>query len=363
MATTKNPVFSLTFVPVNLHENYIKRCIYLAKNTIGTTYPNPGVGAVIVYDNKIIGEGYTSPYGGSHAEVNAINSVKDKSLLAKSTLYVTLEPCSHFGKTPPCSDLIIRHKIPYVVIGAIDTNKKVAGKGIKKLIETGCNVTVGVLEDECHEHHKRFFTYHNKNRPYIILKWAESKDGFISPLKKDELKPVWITNQYSRQLVHKWRSEEQGILVGTKTVTDDNPKLNTRLWNGKSPVRIVIDRHLKTPRNYSVWDGTEKTIFICELIPKESLNQNLIFETINFSENVAHQICEVLYKHECLSVIIEGGSKTIQTFISEGLWDEARVFKGDVNLTDGTKAPYIFGEVVSETFILNDSLKIYRKHD
>lgn len=350
-------------MPVNLHENYIKRCINLAKNALGSTYPNPAVGAVIVYENKIIGEGYTSPYGGSHAEVNAINSVKDKSLLAKSTLYVTLEPCSHFGKTPPCSDLIIQHKIPKVVIGVIDTNKKVAGKGIKKLIESGCKVTVGVLEDECHEHHKRFFTSHNKNRPYIILKWAESIDGFISPLKKKEQKPVWITNQYSRQLVHKWRSEEQGILVGTKTIMDDNPKLNTRLWKGKSPVRIVVDRLLKTPRNYSIWDGSVKTIFICETTPEELPNENLIFETIDFSEHIARQICSVLYKHECLSVIIEGGAKTIQTFISEGLWDEARVFTGDVNLADGTKAPSISGEVVSETFILNDSLKIYRKHD
>lgn len=350
-------------MPVNLHENYIKRCINIAKNALGSTYPNPAVGAVIVYKNKIIGEGYTSPYGGSHAEVNAIDSVNDKSLLADSTLYVTLEPCSHFGKTPPCSDLIIKHKIPCVVIGVIDTNKKVAGKGIKKLIETGCNVTVGVLEEECNEHHKRFFTYHNKNRPYIILKWAESNDGFISPREKKEQRPVWITNQYSRQLVHKWRSEEQAILVGTKTVTDDNPKLNTRLWKGKSPLRVVIDRLLKIPRNYSVWDGTVKTIFICESVPEGSVNENLVFETINFSGNVAQQICTILYKHECLSVIIEGGTKTIQTFISEGLWDEARVFKGDINLADGTKAPLISGEIVSVHSLINDKLRIYRNYD
>src|SRR5690606_22494734 len=167
----------------------------------------------------------------------------------------------------------------------------------------------------------------------------------------------------SRQLVHKWRSEEQAILVGTKTVTDDNPLLNTRLWKGKSPLRIVIDRSLKTPRNYSVWDGSVKTIFICESIPEELLSENLIFETIDFSANIAHQICTVLYKHECLSVIIEGGTKTLQTFISEGLWDEARVFKGDVILNDGTKAPYVSGEIASEAFILNDNLKIYRKYD
>jgi len=198
---------------VKIREKYISRCIYIAKNGLGTTAPNPMVGCVIVHDSNIIGEGFTSPYGGAHAEVNAINSVKDKSLLKEATLYVTLEPCSHFGKTPPCSNLIIDDGIKNVVIGCVDDNEKGSGQGIAKLKEAGCNVTVCFLENGCKEHHKRFFTFHNKKRPYIILKWAETADGFIAPLHKRVKQPVWITNQYSRQLVHKWRAEEQAILV------------------------------------------------------------------------------------------------------------------------------------------------------
>ena len=197
----------------------------LAKNGIGTTRPNPSVGAVIAYNDKIIGEGFTSSYGGNHAEVNAINSVKNKALLKESTIYVTLEPCSHFGKTPPCADLIVKHQIKNVVIGCVDTNSLVAGKGIERLQNAGINVEVGVLEKECLEHHKRFFTVQNKKRSYIILKWAETKDGFIAPLEKDEQKPVWISNSYSQLLVHKWRSKEHAILVGTNTVIADNPEI------------------------------------------------------------------------------------------------------------------------------------------
>ena len=210
---------------MKIHENYIKRCLELAKNGLGTTYPNPLVGSVIVYNNEIIGEGWHRKSGEPHAEVNAINSVKDKSLLSKATIYVSLEPCSHYGKTPPCCDLIIKHKIPNVVVGTIDPNSKVSGSGIKRLQENGANVTVGVLEKECNELNKRFFTFHNKKRPYIILKWAESQDGFMAPLGKEKQEPVWISNTFSRQLVHKWRSEEQAILVGTNTVLDDNPKI------------------------------------------------------------------------------------------------------------------------------------------
>ena len=213
---------------MKIHEFYILRCIEIAQNGLGTTAPNPMVGAVIVHENKIMGEGFTSPFGGPHAEVNAINSVADKSLLPQSTIYVTLEPCSHFGKTPPCADLIVKHKIPRVVIGLLDPHDKVAGKGVKKLMDAGCEVTVGVLEKECREHHKRFLTFQEKKRPFIILKWAETADGFIAPektLRSQNKEPYWITNTYSRQLVHKWRTEEQAILVGTNTVLDDNPKL------------------------------------------------------------------------------------------------------------------------------------------
>ena len=199
------------------------------------------VGCVIVFENTIIGEGYTSPYGGAHAEVNAIQSVADSRVLEKSTLYVTLEPCAHYGKTPPCSDLIIANKIPRVVIGCLDEHEKVCGQGISKLKAAGCDVIVGVLEKECKNHHKRFFTYHSKKRPYIILKWAESKDGYIAPLTKSEIKPVWISNLRSRQLTHQWRAEEQAIMVGANTVTQDNPRLTTREVEGTNPIRIVVD--------------------------------------------------------------------------------------------------------------------------
>ena len=325
---------------------FIKRALQIAKNGIGTTRPNPSVGAVIVCDDKIIGEGFTSKYGGNHAEVNAIESVKDKSLLKESTLYVTLEPCSHFGKTPPCSDLIVKHQLKKVVIGCLDSNPLVAGKGVEKLQKSDVEVVVGVLEDECRNHHKRFFTLQNKKRPYIILKWAETKDGFIAPLTKDEQKPVWISNSYSQQLVHKWRAEEQAILVGTNTVFADNPKLNVRNWFGNHPIRIVLDRNLKIESSAHVLDKSIRTIVFTEK-KIDSSEENLQFETIDFTKNIAKQICEVLGKHQVQSVIIEGGTKTLQTFIDENLWDEARVFTGDVLFTDGIKAPNLKATIFS----------------
>ena len=233
---------------MNNHEFYIKRCLQIAKNGIGTSRPNPSVGAVIVCDQKIIGEGFTSNYGQNHAEVNAVNAVKNKDLLKEATIYVTLEPCSHFGKTPPCADLLIKHQFNKVVIGVVDANNLVAGKGIDRLKKAGIQVVVGVLEDECKAHHKRFFTVQEKKRPYIILKWAETKDGFTAPLTKNEQKPIWISNKISQQVVHKFRSEEQAILVGTNTVVADNPKLNIRSWSGNNPVRIVLDRNLRIPK-------------------------------------------------------------------------------------------------------------------
>ena len=331
---------------MKIHEKYIKRCIEIAKNGLGTTAPNPMVGCVIVHDNKIIGEGFTSPYGEKHAEVNAIESVKDPSLLNKSTLYVTLEPCSHVGKTPPCSNLIIENKIPQVVIGTIDTHSKVAGKGIEKLKDSGCKVQVGVLEEECKKHHKRFFTFHNKKRPYIILKWAETQDGFIAPKTKHEQKPVWITNEISRQLVHKWRSEEQAILVGTNTVIEDNPSLTVRDWTGKNPIRVVLDKKNILSKKYHIFNKDAETIVISE-------------NDIDFSNNVALQICDLLHKNNIQSIIIEGGRNTLQTFINEKLWDEARVFIGKTTFKDGVKAPVFKGKQIQDSLILEDSLKIY----
>ena len=331
---------------MKIHEKYIKRCIQIAKNGIGTTRPNPMVGCVIVHENSIIGEGFTSFYGSNHAEVNAIQSVKDKSLLQKATLYVTLEPCSHHGKTPPCSNLIIEHKIPNLVIGTIDTHDKVAGQGISKLKAAGCNVTVGVLDNECKQHHKRFFTFHNKKRPYIILKWAETNDGFMAPTYKKEKAPIWITNDFSIQLVHKWRAEEQAILVGTNTVLEDNPSLTTRNWKGDNPIRIVIDRKKKLSKALNVFDDSAESIIISE-------------NTINFNKPIAEQICNLLYKNKINSVIIEGGQQTLQTFIDEGLWDEARVFIGNKIFKSGVEAPKLNGKLISERIILKDVLKIY----
>ncbi|WP_234424338.1 bifunctional diaminohydroxyphosphoribosylaminopyrimidine deaminase/5-amino-6-(5-phosphoribosylamino)uracil reductase RibD [Aquimarina sp. Aq107] len=343
-----------------LHEKYIRRCIQIGKNALGNARPNPMVGCVIVLDNMIIGEGYTSPYGGSHAEVNAIQSVKDTALLKKATLYVTLEPCSHFGKTPPCSDLIIKHQIPNVVIGTIDTHSKVSGRGIEKLKNAGCNVTLGILEDECRKHHKRFFTFHNKKRPYIILKWAQTIDGFIAPEKTTERAPVWITNSYSRQLVHKWRAEEQAILVGNKTVIEDNPKLTIRDWSGKNPVRIVIDLYNKIPKGSSILDKTVKTIVITTKDYKQYNEDTfLIYEMINSENNIPEQICNILHTHEIQSVIIEGGSYTIQSFINENLWDEARVFTGMNSFVKGVKAPKFQSKLVSEKKIIDDTLRMY----
>ncbi|MFI0431334.1 bifunctional diaminohydroxyphosphoribosylaminopyrimidine deaminase/5-amino-6-(5-phosphoribosylamino)uracil reductase RibD [Mariniflexile sp. HMF6888] len=311
------------------------------------TRPNPMVGSVIVHNNQIIGEGFTSAYGGNHAEVNAINSVKNKSLLKESTIYVTLEPCSHFGKTPPCSDLIIKHQIPHVVIGCIDDNIQVAGKGIEKLKKAGCNVIVGIAENECKEHHKRFFTFHNKKRPYIILKWAETADGFIAPETKNEQKPVWITNEYSRQLVHKWRAEEQAILVGFNTVLQDNPSLTVRDWTGQNPIRIVIDSENKLSKKYTVFNNEAETITLSN-------------KDIDSSKNTAQQICDILFKNNINSVIIEGGAKTLQTFIDGNLWDEARVFTGNTHFKNGVKAPKFSGTLISEETIMGDVLKTYK---
>ncbi|MEX6625697.1 bifunctional diaminohydroxyphosphoribosylaminopyrimidine deaminase/5-amino-6-(5-phosphoribosylamino)uracil reductase RibD [Tenacibaculum salmonis] len=355
---------------MNQNEKYIKRCLQLAKNGIGTARPNPSVGAVIVYENTIIGEGYTSKYGESHAEVNAINSVKDKTLLKDATIYVTLEPCSHFGKTPPCADLIVKHKIPNVVIGSVDTNSLVAGKGIERLKNAGINVTVGVLNDECKKHHKRFFTVQNKKRPYIILKWAETANGFIAPRKKDSQKPIWISNQYSQQLVHKWRSEEHAILIGTNTAIADNPSLTVRSWAGNNPVRIVLDRNNRIPLNATVFDKKVKTLVLTEKITKkqdevlsEEKNANdILYQQINFSSRVAEQICEVLQKHKIQSVIIEGGTQTLQTFIDENLWDESLVFVGKTMFESGVVAPSLKGslhKLKKKENIEGDVLKTY----
>jgi len=314
---------------------------------LGDAAPNPTVGCVIVYDHHIIGEGYTSPYGGSHAEVNAISSVKNKKLLSKSTLYVTLEPCCHHGKTPPCTDLIIQHKIPKVVIGCVDSSTKISGKGIEALTSAGCEVIVGLCEKQCQEHHKRFFTLQNKKRPYIILKWAETKNGFIAPLKKNTKNPVWISTEESQLLVHQWRSEEHAILVGGNTVLEDNPRLTTRSVSGRNPVRIVIDTKDSLPKSAAIFNNDAKTIVLSS-------------KHLNSKKNRAQQICKLLYDLNILSVIVEGGPKTLHYFIDENLWDEMRVFKGAVDFSDGIKGPSYSIEPQLKKKVANDELLFYR---
>ncbi len=350
------------FCHMSSHEKYMHRCLELAQNGLGTTYPNPLVGSVVVCDGSIIGEGWHQKAGGPHAEVNAIRSVKDQSLLKRATIYVSLEPCSHFGKTPPCSDLIIANGIPNVVIGTVDPNEKVAGKGLEKLRNAGITVTAGVLEKECNELNKRFFTFHNQKRPYVILKWAQSQDGFIAPETKEKKEPVWLSNVYSRQLVHKWRTEEQAILVGTQTVLEDNPKLDARDWKGNNPVRIILDKSGKIGPGYHVFDGKTPTIFITEKEKTNAIDQP-IFENVIFDSLLPQKIMAVLYQHQLQSVIIEGGRQTLQTFIDTGLWDEARVFISGAVLKKGVKAPEIESENVKKETVAHDELLTYFNYD
>lgn len=336
-------------------EFYINKCIEIARLAKGKTSPNPMVGSVIVCNGEIIGEGYHENYGKAHAEVNSITSVKDKSLLQKSTLYVNLEPCAHFGKTPPCSNLIIEHKIPKVVIGCMDTFSEVSGKGIAKMEKAGIEVIVGVLEKESRELNKRFFTFHEQKRPYIILKWAISKDGYIAPQNQTE--SFWMTSSESKKLVHKWREEEDAILVGRVTAEKDNPSLTVREVEGNNPIRIVIDKDLKLSTDLNLFNSEAETLIFNSVKTEKIYTNNFI--KIDFN-NLIKNILKELYKQNIQSVIIEGGNKTLQSFIDTNMWDEARIFTTNKELTDGVKAPNIKGEIITETEIGGDKLKIIR---
>ena len=323
----------------DVDERFMFRAIELARMGMGNVSPNPMVGCVIVNNGMIIGEGYHRQWGKPHAEVNAINNVKDKQLLKESTLYVTLEPCSHFGKTPPCSDLIIEKGIPNVVVGAVDPFAQVAGKGVEKLRKNGCKLLVGCLEEKCMELNRRFFTFHQKKRPYIILKWAQTADGFIDIDRTHEYygQPTWITNDLSRIAVHKMRSDEAAILVGTNTAQKDNPSLTTRDWYGNSPVRVVIDRDLRLPGELSLFNQQISTVVYTS---KEVANKkNLEYVQIIFDGTELNQILNDLHKRSILSLIVEGGQKLLNSFIDNGLWDEARVFTGNCTFSEGVKAP------------------------
>ena len=335
----------------------MQRCIDLAKQGSGNVAPNPMVGCVIVHNGEIIAEGYHQKFGEAHAEVNAINSVPaDKQhLLNQSVLYVNLEPCSHHGKTPPCTDLIITKQIPQVVIGISDPNPLVSGKGIKKLQTAGIKVTIGPLQDECTELNKRFITFYEKKRPYITLKWAQTNDGFIAPTDGKKLQ---ISGKLSQQLVHKWRSEEQSILVGYNTALNDNPQLTVREWKGNNPIRIVIDQKLALPKNLHLFDNNVPTIVLNELANEK--NENIELIKIEFGNETAKNILSSLYNRNFQSVFVEGGAKTLQLFLTSNLWDEARVFISPDNVQTGIKAPVLLDKKFSTNKSGNDKLIVYK---
>jgi diaminohydroxyphosphoribosylaminopyrimidine deaminase/5-amino-6-(5-phosphoribosylamino)uracil reductase len=324
---------------------FMKRCLELARKADGYTYPNPLVGSVIVNDGKIIGEGFHLRAGGSHAEANAINSVKDPGRLAGSVLYVNLEPCSHFGKTPPCADLIISKAISKVVIGTVDTSAKVSGKGIAKLKAAGIEVVTGVLEDDCRYLNRRFFAFNEMQRPYITLKWAQSRDGFIDSEKGSECMqgPVWISGEAERSLVHKWRAEEQAILAGAGTIRADDPRLNVRDWSGNDPVKTVLTSSGKIPSTAAVLKSDGIKIVYTHNREASFPNSEKVMLDPDISS--ASQIVKSLYDRGIQSLFIEGGATVLRHFISEGLWDEARIFKGSQVFCSGTRAPLIGGSV------------------
>lgn len=334
-------------------ELYMQRAFELARLGKGTVSPNPLVGCVVVHDERIIGEGWHQRYGEAHAEVNAIRSVNDKNLLKESTVYVNLEPCSHTGKTPPCADLLIQSAVKKVVIANEDSNPLVAGNGIRKLKSAGIDVVTGVLEKQGRELNQRFFTFIENERPYIILKWAQTADGFIA---RENYESRWISNEFSRQLVHRWRSEEDAVLIGTKTAAHDNPHLSVRDWSGRNPVRIVVDRFLRLPKSLHLFDSSQKTICYNVLKNEEHNNPNYIrLDEATFLDQLIHD----LFKRKIQSVIVEGGALTLNLFIKSGMWDEARVFRSQRSFGQGIEAPALKGNLISEESVFNDTLMIY----
>jgi diaminohydroxyphosphoribosylaminopyrimidine deaminase/5-amino-6-(5-phosphoribosylamino)uracil reductase len=342
------------------HEIYMQRCIELAQLGAGRVSPNPMVGAVVVFQDKIIGEGYHQQYGKAHAEVNAINNVLDRfgseaaEMLKQSAIYVSLEPCAHYGKTPPCADLIITHQIPDVFVGCRDPFTQVNGKGIEKLEQANINVSVGILEQACLDLNKRFFTRVQKQRPYIILKWAQTANGFFAPTDGSQ---HWITGIEAKKLVHRWRTEEDAILVGKNTALADNPQLNARLWPGKSPKRVVIDRNLELPAHLHLLDKSVETFIFNAL--KTDIEDNIKYIALeDFDRFVPQYILFQLYLQDIQSVTIEGGAHTLNSFIEAGLWDEARIFTGQGLLADGIKAPVCNGRRTQPTAVGEDTLQI-----
>lgn len=319
-------------------EKYMRRCIELARNGRCNVSPNPMVGAVIVHEGKIIGEGYHVRSGEAHAEVNAIRSVKNPALLKESTIYVSLEPCAHYGKTPPCADLIVEKQIPRIVVGCRDPFSKVAGRGIQKLRDAGREVIVGVLEQECRALIKRFVTFYTLHRPYVVLKWAESADGYIDR-HRTEGQPEILSTPLTSMLVHKKRAEADAILVGTRTALLDNPSLTVRHWAGRNPVRLVLDRDLSLPEHLHLFDGTVKTLVFTS--KEHPARVNVEYIRADYTKDILSQVMEALYQRRLQSLLVEGGAQLLQSFINTGLWDEIFVEKSDRFLHDGVKAPEI----------------------
>lgn len=339
-------------------ERYMRRVMDLARLGSGNVSSNPMVGCVIVKDDEIIGEGYHERFGQPHAEVNAIHSVKDKSKLEGSTLYVNLEPCSHYGKTPPCSNLIVEHKIARVVFATIDPNPLVAGAGFEFLMSNGIEVIQGVLEEEGRELNCRFLTYIEKQRPYIILKWAETADGFIA---KENFDSKWISNDISRKLVHKWRSEEDVVLIGTNTALYDNPRLNVRDWTGRNPVRAFIDKQLQVPIGAHLLDGTQETI--CYNYIEQDVRNLVEYVKVDPMDDMIDVIVNDMYIRKHLSILVEGGTQLLNAFIKKGLWDEIRIFRSSTEFGTGIESPIIRAKAYSHEMILNDELIVYKnKH-
>jgi len=327
----------------------MQRAIDLAKLGAGFVSPNPMVGCVIVHNDVIIGEGWHKKFGGPHAEINALNSVTNKTLLKESTVYVTLEPCSHYGKTPPCSNALIEHGVKQVVVGVTDPNPLVSGNGIKLLLNAGIDVTTDVLKHECLDLNKRFITYITQKRPYVILKWAESDDGFISPdneqLSESEFKKQkQISGPTVQKLTHLWRTQEDAFMIGTNTALVDNPKLNARAWNGRNPARVVVDLNNRLPKSLHIFDGSQPTfVFVYDTYKTESA-LNIIYLPISKDEDIIKQLLKALYQQNIQSLVVEGGTQLLQTFIDNNMWDEAIIIKAEHELKQGVKAPTILGK-------------------
>lgn len=340
------------------HELFMQRCLELAALGSGHVAPNPMVGAVLVYEGEIIGEGFHRKFGEPHAEVNAINTVPDhlKGFIGKSTLYVSLEPCAHHGKTPPCADLIIASGIPEVVIGCDDPNPLVAGKGKQKMTEAGIRITDHILDAECRELNRHFITWHEKQRPYITLKWAQSSDGFIA---EEDHSPVHFTNVFSDQLVHKMRSEHMAIFAGGRTILSDDPALTVRKWNGRNPVRVSLDTKNSFPPHLQIFSGEGTCIIFNFEI--EGVKNNIEFIRLRKEENIIEQILHALYERKINSLLVEGGTHTISQFAEAGLWDEAKIFISQKILNKGIAAPVMPGQIINTEHFFSDTLlTVYR---